>query len=185
MMTYSRNTLLHEARPFCGDTVTAPMQAHETTFEQAQELILQSSYSEAAALLRLWLDEHPDDLRGWDLLGMAYFALKEWEPLEEVTRWTCQVAPDSPQAWSNWGMVLRKLRQPQQARDAQERALSLDPTYHRPRIELRKLQRTLAASSAPTRPLFEEIPSASGPASSDEDQDLDLLPYFDAENEEE
>lgn len=101
--------------------------------------VAQKQYSEALALLRPWLMSHPEDADAFELAGAAYLGMGMFPAAAEAAAQVVRLRPASARAWSNWGVVLRKLGQLAKAREAQERALKLDPNHQHAHIELQKL----------------------------------------------
>ncbi len=117
------------------------MPAARSTVAMARELIMRKRYSQAIDMLNDKLARNPDDLSALEALGLAYFELQDYAAVERLAFQTTRLASTRARTWCNWGMALRKLGKLEEAREAQERALHLDPTYRRAQIELAKIDR--------------------------------------------
>ncbi|NSW56331.1 MAG: tetratricopeptide repeat protein [Armatimonadetes bacterium] len=117
------------------------MPAAHSTVAMARELIARKRYSQAIDILNDKLARNPDDLNALEALGLAYFELQDYNAVERVAFQTTRLASTRARTWCNWGMALRKLGRLEEAREAQERALHLDPGYRRAQIELAKIDR--------------------------------------------
>ena len=117
------------------------MPAARSTVAMARELIMRKRYSQAIDMLNDKLARNPDDLNALEALGLAYFELQDYAAVERLAFQTTRLASTRARTWCNWGMALRKLGKLEEAREAQERALHLDPTCRRAQIELAKIDR--------------------------------------------
>lgn len=137
----------------------------QSPVEQAKELLAQKEYRAALDLVTPWLADHPDDASAWATLAAAYFQLEDWVPAKEAAAEVVRLRPDSARDWCNLGTVLRKLGELDQAEQAQQHALTVDPSYERTRIELAKL-RELRAARKSKEPGPDVLPALEpGPAS--------------------
>lgn len=119
--------------------------------EQSREHVAAGRYAEAAALLRQWLSHSAKDAGAWSLLSAALSQAGDWEGAEEAARRVVSLRRDSPAAWTNWGITLRKLDRPEEARKALRQALRRDPRYERARAEMRRLQEREEPADLSTR----------------------------------
>ena len=107
---------------------------------RVRRLLEEKQYAEVVQLLRPRAEAAPEDAVAWELLGVAYSGLEQWEAAEEAARRVVHLQPENARAWSNWGTALRKLGRLDKAQEAQLQALKLDPAYKRAQAELRKIR---------------------------------------------
>jgi len=147
--------------PHCGETNRASdktcwacersLSGEEEFIAQARLLLDQKEYKAVIRLLDPWLRGHPDDASAWEVAGAAFFGLELFPAAEKAAANVVRLRPDSTRAWSNWGTVLRKLGRLEEAREAQQRALQIEPKNQRAQTELRKIAQAEQERGGPTQ----------------------------------
>jgi len=115
------------------------MREGEDALAQAEQLLNDHQYHAIVDLLSPWVEGHPDDARAWELLAAAHLQRQAWPHAEQAAAQVVRLTPHSARAWSNWGTTLRKVDRLDQARNAQRKALQLEPGYERALTELGKM----------------------------------------------
>lgn len=82
-----------------------------------------------------------EGVRRLEYVLKTYCNPDQYGQAELVARRLCDLKPNDAQTWSTLGAVLRKLRRLDEARRAQEHALSVDPGFSKALIELSKIER--------------------------------------------
>ncbi len=125
----------------------------ESPVEEAKEFIRRGQRRIALELLEPWLEDYPDDADAWSVAAGAYFELDDLVHAREAAQRAVELKPNSARNWCNLGMILRRLGELYDAERAQYRALTIDPTYDRARVELRKLHELRTGERQPYRPM--------------------------------
>ena len=60
------------------------MREGEDALAEAEKLLKQRRLPEAVDLLSLWVEDHPDDARGWELLAAVRLELHDWPRAEQA-----------------------------------------------------------------------------------------------------
>lgn len=110
---------------------------------RAKQLIEQNNAEEAARLLSTWLRDHPGDTRARDYLASAYFSMGAYQEALAALESVLKQWPHKARCWRNYAMVLRKLGRLDEAYDAANQAIEIDPNYAAARVELRKIRRLM------------------------------------------
>ena len=131
--------------------------------EGAARLVREGQLAQAIGQVTAWLVEHPQDDRALELLGVAYSRLGQWEDAEAACANRVRVSNANAGAWANWATTLRKLGRYEQANNAAQRAVALEPGNVRAQDELQKIRRDAEAQG----PDFgePEAPRRAGPQS--------------------
>ena len=91
----------------------------------------------AIAALQARLQEEPDDIDGWMLLGRAYLAMERFTDARDAVARAHQLAPDNPDVTVEYAQALALARDGQridgQARDLLEEVLQRDPGHQKAR----------------------------------------------------
>ena len=85
------------------------------------------SFAEAADLLREIVRSNPLNLEALNVLSVVLMSLREYEQAHAVLEMRLARGPEQAVNWINLGAVLMKLGRPQEAEQALERGLALDP----------------------------------------------------------
>ncbi len=93
----------------------------------------------AVELLEPWLEAHPDDAGAWSALAGARYELHNYQDALAAAEQAVKYRPRSARNWCNLGMLLRKVGRFYEAERTLYRALSIDASYDRARVELRKI----------------------------------------------
>ncbi len=92
----------------------------------SRDLFRQKRYAEAAEILQIMLEKDPRDEVVLEMLGMARFYNKEFQPAREIFERHTKQNSGHAQAWVNLGAVLNRLGEFRKAVEALRRALQKD-----------------------------------------------------------
>lgn len=105
----------------------------------------------AEAAYRMFIASSPDNADAWHFLGLLLFQRRQLQPALDAMTQALSLAPANPGIHANLGNMLLDLGQHEQAAQALERAIMLDPSAVPPLIalaSLRKAQGQLAEAEA-------------------------------------
>lgn len=116
------------------------MSNSQSVLQKAQRFISAGKPTEAIRHLVAWTRQHSEDAVAWELMARAYFDMGHWPAARMAAMQVTRLRPNSAIAWCNLGTVERKLGKLDEAIEAQQRALSLDPQFSRAKTEIAKAQ---------------------------------------------
>ena len=119
---------------------------------ESRELIRAQKYAEACEQLQKLLKDDPKEEEALELLGMASFFQKKFEPARACFEQLTQLNPAHTKAWVNLGAILNRMGEHKKATDVLRRALQRDrkcaEAYYNMGIAHRALQMNTMAISA-------------------------------------
>jgi tetratricopeptide (TPR) repeat protein len=96
-------------------------------------------YRRAGDHLSMYLTYNPEDAEGWLQLANSLYNTKKYRESLHAAQQACQLRPNFKSAMVLWGLSLKKLGRPADARQVWERILGLDGSHRVALEELRAL----------------------------------------------
>lgn len=111
----------------------------QSTLETAEQLIAKQQFSKAEELMTAYVQQHPNDLKGIELLGDAYGHQKAWDPAIDTYKTLVEKSPRTAEYHYKYGGALsmkalsvnkfKALGIIDDIKDAFLKAAQLDPTH--------------------------------------------------------
>ena len=105
----------------------AKLSPTQANLEKATKLFAEEKYREAEAAAKSVIAENPKDVNAGLLLARIAIHARAYKDAEKLLKKVVEIAPRFILAWHELGVALREQHKDDEAADAMERALEMDP----------------------------------------------------------